>query len=171
MKGRFQIYTGSGKGKTTAALGLTLRAAGAGLRTYLGQFLKRRRTGEVRMLGERFPEVTVEQYGRSGFVSEKPSPADVEAARRGLRKLRRALLGGNYDVVIADELTVAIRLGLVREEDAMDLIAQRPAGVELVLTGRGAGRRIIRQADLVTDMRKVKHYFDRGTKARRGIEF
>jgi cob(I)alamin adenosyltransferase len=168
--GRVQIYTGDGKGKTTAALGLALRACGAGRRVYVMQFLKGRRTSEVAILRQRFPEMRVAQCGRACFVRGRPAPADRAAARRAFAKLRRETLSGRYDLVIADELVVAVALKLVAAADVLRLIEDRPPAVELVLTGRGATRSLIARADLVTDMRCVKHYFQRGVRARRGIE-
>ena len=169
-KGYVQVYTGDGKGKTTAALGLIVRAAGAGLRVFFCQFIKAGRTSEIRTLSERFPEVTVRQFGLGRFVRGRPSPRDIAAAQKGLTELREALTSGKYDMVIADEANVAARIGLLAPADLIDLIDRKPDRVELVLTGRGAARGIIRRADLVTEMKAVKHYFDRGVRARRGIE-
>jgi len=169
--GFVHIYTGAGKGKTTAALGLLLRAVGAGLRVYLGQFLKGRVTSELRMLQTRFPEVTVEQFGRPEFVITAPSAEDVDAAHQALQRFRQAMLSGLYDVLIADEIMVAIKLGLISVEDVVALLAEKPAAVELVLTGRDAPATLVELADVVTDMRCIKHYFDRGVAARPGIEF
>jgi len=170
MKGYVQVYTGDGKGKTSAALGLILRASGAGLRAYLGQFIKRGSYGEIKALQEHFPEVAVEQFGHGEFIKDKPSPEDIKAARDGLEKLRAAMLGGQYDVVIADEIGPAVATGLFPVEDVIQLLDQRPEDVELVLTGRDIHERLIERADLVTDMRNVKHYLDSDVKARKGIE-
>lgn len=170
MKGYVQVYTGTGKGKTTAALGLALRALGAGLRVYLGQFIKKGNYCEIRILKNRFKEMTVRQYGRGCFIRGKPSPMDVRAAERGLSELRTAMLGGDYDLVIADELNPAVSIGLLDIEDLIRLIEDKPEHVELVITGRGAHQRLIRRADLVTDMRSLKHYLAKGVRARKGIE-
>ena len=170
MTGRLQIYTGDGKGKTTAAVGLAVRAAGAGLRVYFGQFLKSGRSSECRLLSRLAPALTVEAYGRGRLIRGRPAAADRDAAAAGLRRLRDAITGGRYDVVIADELIVAMNLGLLPAQDVLDMLEARPRGVELVLTGRGAAARLLRRADLVTEMRNVRHYFDRGVKARKGIE-
>ena len=171
MRGYVQVYTGDGKCKTTAAVGLAVRAVGAGLRVFVGQFAKPRASGEIRMLRERFPEVTVALFGRGGLIRGRPAAADIRAARRGLARLRAALAGGTFDVVIADEANTAVRLGLLTTTDLLALIAARPANVELVLTGRAAGRAVIRRADLVTEMRCVKHYFAAGVAGRAGIEW
>lgn len=170
MQGYVQVYTGDGKGKTTAALGLTLRAVGAGLRVYFGQFMKKFDYSEMvslRVLGD---QVEVAQYGNDCHVIGTPSPADVEAARRGLALLKNALISGQWDVVIADEANVASAYGLLGEQDLLDLISVRPAGVELVLTGRGATAAVMAAADLVTEMKAVKHYYAQGVAARKGIE-
>ena len=171
MDGYLQLYTGDGKGKTTAALGLLLRAAGAGLRVYLGQFLKLGRTGELAALRARFPEVQVALYGPRGWIRGEPTPAQRRAARRGLARLQAALSSGRYDLVIGDEAVTAAAVGLFPGADLLALAEARPRGTELVLTGRGADRRLRTRADLVTEMRAVRHYYARGVKARRGIEY
>jgi cob(I)alamin adenosyltransferase len=168
-KGYVQVYTGDGKGKTTAALGLALRAAGAGLKVFLCQFVKNQKCSEHRALGCLGEAVTCRQYG-CGLIMHGPSEADIAAARKGLRDAAEALSGGSYDLVILDEVNVAVYCGLIDVEDVLGLIAKKPAGTELVLTGRNAHPRIIEAADLVTEMRSVKHYYDKGVKARRGIE-
>lgn len=170
MKGFVQIYTGDGKGKTTAAMGLALRAVGAGLRVYVGQFAKPGKSSEVKALQERFPGVTVEQYGTGGFVRGKPTTEQVRAAAQGCTQLRRALRSRAYNVVIADELCTAVAMKLVTLKTAKDLVRDRPDSVELVLTGGRAPQGLIKCADLVTEMKKVKHYYDRNVKARKGIE-
>lgn len=169
-KGYVQVYTGSGKGKTTAAFGLALRAAGAGLRIFIGQFIKKRKCSEHAAV-ERFRDlITVRQFGRGFITGKKPSAADVKAARKGYGEAREALLSGNYDVVILDEANVAVHYGLITPEDLLELIALKPKNLELVLTGRYANEKIIKAADLVTEMREVKHYRGKGVEARRGIE-
>ena len=170
MKGYVQIYTGDGKCKTTASLGLLLRAVGAGLRVYLGQFIKGSETSEIKILRARFPEVTVEQYGQGRFIRGAPAPEDIAGGRRGLEALGRAMASGLYDVVIADEINGAMMTGLITEEDILALMDSRPNTVELVLTGRGAGARVLERADLVTEMKCHRHYYDAGVKARKGIE-
>jgi cob(I)alamin adenosyltransferase len=169
-QGYIQVYTGDGKGKTCAALGLVLRACGAKLRVYLAQFIKRGRTCEIRSLRTRFPEVTVRPCGRGCFIIGKPKPADIAAAQKGLKQLRRAMLSGRYDIVIADEANSAVAAGLLSVRDLLALMNEKPAGVELVITGRQAHRQVIRRADLVTEMREIKHYYHQGVRARPGIE-
>lgn len=170
MNGYVQVYTGDGKGKTTAALGLILRARGAGLRVYLGQFIKKGNFSEIKTLRDRFPEVTVEQYGLGHFIRGKPSEKDKAAAAAGLTKLRRAVTSGDYDVVVADEANPAVSVGLFPVDELLALIEAKPAEVELVITGRGADPAVIDRADLVTEMRSLKHYMDKGVVARKGVE-
>ncbi len=170
MKGYIQVYTGTGKGKTTAALGLVLRAAGAGLRVYFMQFIKKGNYSEIRALKELFKSVTVRQCGQGCFIRSEPSPKDISAARRGFTELRDAMLGGAFEVIIADELNPAVRVGLLDIEDVLRLAEEKPSGVELVITGRDAHPLLVKRADLVTDMRCVKHYLADGVRCRKGIE-
>jgi cob(I)alamin adenosyltransferase len=168
--GLVQVYTGDGKGKTTAALGLALRAAGYGLRTYVGQFLKGRPTGELQAARLLQPYLTIEQFGEFGFVA-KGDARQAALARQGLQRMRRILLGGEYDIVIAEEVSVALDLELVSLEEVLVLLEERPYHVELILTGRGAPEELIARADLVTEMVAVKHPYAQGIEARQGIEF
>jgi cob(I)alamin adenosyltransferase len=151
-------------------LGLVVRAVGAGLRVYFGQFIKGRDYSEIKVLRERFKDVTVEQYGSGRFVRGKPAEEAVAMAQRGLAALREAMRSGRYDVVIADEACTAVGAGLFPEEELLALMADKPEAVELVLTGRGAGARVRDRADLVTEMRCEKHYYEAGVQGRRGIE-
>ena len=170
MQGYVQVYTGDGKGKTTAALGLALRAAGAGLKVYLGQFIKSSPYSEIKAL-ERFSDcITIQQFGRGCFIRGNPCQADVDMARQALDAIGDALRSGDYDVVIADEANVAFGCKLVSEADLIALIDSRPFHVELVLTGRNAPKGVIDRADLVTEMKPIKHYYERGVMARQGIE-
>lgn len=171
-RGYVHLYTGSGKGKTTAALGLALRAAGHGLRVYVGQFLKGRECGEHRALVNH-PLITVEQFGADGFVTLDQSDAsDLRAAaERGLEHCWEAALLGAYDVVVLDEVDVATAFGLLSTDDVLALVEARPRHVELVLTGRHAPERLVDRADLVTEMREVKHYYRDGVLSRPGIEY
>ena len=169
-RGYVHVYTGNGKGKTTAALGLTLRAAGAGLRVFIGQFMKTPGTSEAIALARFADRVLVRQYGSGVFLRGKPSPEDVAAARSGLDEVRAVLAAGRFDVVVADEANVASHFGLVTAEDLVSLVDIRPPHVELIFTGRKADPRLLARADLVTEMREVRHYFAAGVPARRGIE-
>jgi len=172
MTGTVQVYMGDGKGKTTAALGLALRAAGRGLRTYMAQFLKAQPTGEIEAAKKLAPLIRIEQFGRQGFITIKEGPGDEdrERAAAGLARAREAMLSGEYRIVVLDEVSTAVHFKILPERDVLNLIDRRPAGVELVLTGRYAPASFIERADLVTEMTPVKHYFDRGVKAREGIE-
>ena len=171
-RGYVQVYTGDGKGKTTAALGLAMRACGAGLNVYIGQFIKEMVYGEVDILRERFPEVTVELFGTEEgcIVGRAPNDSDVAAARKGLQRAREILAGGEYDLVILDEITIPVAMGLLREEDLLELIDIKPENVELIMTGRSAPKAVIDRADLVSEVKEVKHYYNEGVLSRKGIE-
>jgi cob(I)alamin adenosyltransferase len=168
--GYVQVYTGDGKGKTTAALGLAIRAAGAGFKVFIAQFLKKGDYSEIKAL-ERFSDlITVEQFGLGRFVRGKPEPEDIEAARKGLEIIKKILSSGKHQMVILDEANVAAVCGLVSIDDLVAVIEQKPAQVELILTGRGAAPPVIERADLVSEVKAIKHYFNNGVKARVGIE-
>ncbi len=167
--GYVQIYTGEGKGKTTAALGLLMRCVGEGLNVCFIQFLKQRATSEIKTL-KRLPEVTVYRFGTSGWVIGRPNKQACQQAERGLKRLRQCLLSRKFDCIIADELCVAVKLGLLKESDVLETMANRSQTVELVLTGRGATAGLRRAADLVTEMKAIKHYYSKGVPARNGIE-
>lgn len=175
-KGLIQVYTGEGKGKTTAALGLALRAAGHGWHTYIGQFMKGQTYGElaaVQMLGHDpagQPLVTIEQYGQPTFI-RRATPQNIQMAREGLARAKEAMLSGRYEIVVLDEINVALYFELIAVEDVLDLIDQKPSAVELVLTGRRVPQAILDRADYVTVMQEGKHPYARGISARQGIEF
>jgi len=170
-KGYIQFYTGDGKGKTTAALGLALRAAGRGLRVFIGQFAKGMAYGEHMAL-ERFSDlVTIREFGRRCFIHGEPETEDIAVAREGWEEAKRAVTGGAYDVVILDEAGIAMFYNLVSEEEFAGLLDGKPPGVELVLTGRKIPESLYEKADLVTEMREIKHYYTRGVEARQGIEY
>lgn len=171
MNGRIHLYTGNGKGKTTAALGLALRAAGAGARVFIVCFLKGRRYSEDTSLARLRPSVTVKKFGRGCFIGRAPSSEDLAAAREGLKAAERVLTSGRYGLVILDEAAVAAHLGLFPASELLRLADLKPRRVELVITGRGAHRSLKKRADLVTEMREVKHYYRKGVKARKGIEY
>jgi cob(I)alamin adenosyltransferase len=169
MKGYVQIYTGDGKGKTTASLGLAIRAAGAGLTVYIVQFLKKGDHSEIKAL-EKFETISIEQYGMGKFVKGKPSEEDLAAGRAGYLKLCEILTNNKHDVVIAEEGNVALMCGLITEKELLALIDMKPVNVELVITGRGATKALIEKSDLVTEMKEIKHYYKQGVTARIGIE-
>lgn len=172
MDGYIQVYTGNGKGKTTAALGLALRAAGHGFKTFIGQFLKGRSSGEIEAAKRLDPLIRIEQFGREGFILVKDGPddEDVTKARAGLARSLEAMLSGDYRIVVLDEINTAVHFGLVPESAVLALLDRKPAGVELVLTGRYAPDSFLERADLVTEMTERKHYHSQGVKARDGIE-
>jgi cob(I)alamin adenosyltransferase len=171
-KGYVQVYTGNCKGKTTAALGLALRGAGYGLKTHIGQFMKGQQYGELEAAKMMEPYITIEQYGRPGWVHVKDPAAneDVELAQKGLERSKKAMRSGEYDIVVLDEINTAYHFHLISLEDMMELILEKPEGVELVFTGRYAPQELITEADLVTEMTEIKHYFHKGVQARNGIE-
>ena len=170
--GQFQVYTGNGKGKTTAALGLALRASGAGLRVYFCQFIKEGEYSEIKSL-RLLPNITVEQFGsgKGLLINRDAENLDLECARAGYDRLMSALTSGEYDVVIADEINCACMINLLTEADLLALADRRPEGTELVFTGRGATDAVLARADLATEMRVIRHYYDeKKLPARLGIE-
>jgi cob(I)alamin adenosyltransferase len=171
MKGYIQLYTGDGKGKTTAAMGLALRAAGAGMRVFIACFMKGRAYSEDRALARLGSSVTVKKFGLRCFVKGAPSPDDAAAARRGLKAAERAIVSGKYGLVILDEAAVASHVGLFPVAELLRLADLKPPCVELVITGRSAHLSLRKRANLVTEMKDVKHYYRKGVKARKGIEY
>lgn len=169
-KGYIQVYTGNGKGKTTAALGLALRAVGAGLKVYIIQFLKGLSYSEIKSL-KKIRNIKVEQFGAKCFIGKKPAQTDFELAKKALLKVKKILLSKKYDVVILDEINVAIHFKLVSQKQVLVLLKNKPKNTELILTGRYAKKQIIKKADLVTEFKEVKHYYKKGILARKGIEF
>jgi cob(I)alamin adenosyltransferase len=165
-----QVYTGDGKGKTTAAIGLTFRAAGAGLKVYIAQFLKMGDYSEIKAL-KRFSDlITIEQFGLGHFTNGNPEQEDIDAAQAGLERVKRVMQSNTHDIMILEEANVAVKYGLISVQDLIHLIESKPTNMELVITGRGASPKIIERADLVTEMKAIKHYYKKGVKARVGIE-
>jgi cob(I)alamin adenosyltransferase len=169
-KGYTQVYTGNGKGKTTAAIGLAIRAAGAGLNVFIAQFIKMGDYSEIKALKRFSDSITVEQFGLGRFANRKPTPEDIEAAQKGLERVRAIMAADEYDIIIMEEANVAAKLGLFAVQDLLKIIINKPSDKELVITGRGASPRIIENADLVTEMKPIKHYYQKGVPARVGIE-
>ena len=171
-KGFIQIYTGKGKGKTTAALGLALRAVGRGLKVIMIQFLKGgAETGEITMARRLSPRLVIKPMGREGLLDPaSPRPEDLSLAQGAVEKARSVLQERSCDVLILDEINVAVSMGMVSEEAVLDLMDGKPPHMELILTGRNAPLSFLEKADLVTTMECTKHYFDRGQAARVGIE-
>jgi cob(I)alamin adenosyltransferase len=170
-KGYVQLYTGTGKGKTTAAVGLALRAAGAGLRVYFAQFAKGSASGELAMLKKASCTITIQQFGARSFIKKSPSKIDRTLAANGFAKVTAMVASGRYDVVVLDEIAVACHFNLIPAAAVRELITVRPAHVEIILTGRCAPRELVDAADLVTEMKEIRHYFRNGVLARQGIEY
>ena len=170
MKGYTHIYTGDGKGKTTAALGLAIRAAGAGLKVYIAQFLKKGEYSEIKALARFADLITLEQFGLGRFIRGKPQPEDIDAAAQGIQAIKSIMSAGKHQMIIMDEANVAVSSGLFSIAELLDLIDLKPENMELVITGRGAASEVIEKADLVSEVMPLKHYFKSGVKAREGIE-
>jgi len=168
-KGYIQIYTGNGKGKTTAAFGLALRALCAEKKVYIGQFLKGMEYSELNAT-KYFDKLTIEQFGSENFIGNPPDEEDILKAEEGLKRAFEIFEANEHDIVILDELNVAISLNLVSEEQVIRLINKKPDNIELIITGRNATKKIIEIADLVTEMKEIKHYYNSGVEARIGIE-
>ena len=168
-KGYIQVYTGNGKGKTTAALGITLRAVCAENRVFIGQFMKGQNYSELKAL-EYLPRLEIEQFGDVNFVHGKPTAEDMAKAGKGLSRMKEALASGNYDLVIFDEINTVLFFKMVSAADVLSVLDLKPDKTEVILTGRYAPQEIIDRADLVTEMREVKHYYSKGVPARTGIE-
>lgn len=171
MKGYIQVYTGNGKGKTTAAFGLALRAAGAGKKVFIAQFVKGRKYSETDALSRYLPQVTVKQYGRGCFIVKEPEAEDVKAARRGLAEVKKIISEGKYDILVLDEASIAIYYKLFSINELTDILKKKKEETEIIITGRYAPRELIDTADLVTEMKEVKHYYTTGVEAREGIEY
>jgi cob(I)alamin adenosyltransferase len=171
-KGLIQVYTGNGKGKTTAALGLALRAVGHGLKVLIVQFMKgNAEYGELESARKLSPYLTIKPYGRKVFISEtKPDAIDIQLALKGFSLAKTAVENKEFDIVILDEINLAVDYGLIPLSELLQLIDAKPTTVELILTGRNARPEIIEKADLVTEMMDRKHYSNKGVSARKGIE-
>jgi cob(I)alamin adenosyltransferase len=170
--GLIQVYTGDGKGKTTCALGLALRAVGQGFKVYAVQFMKGRETGESLAVARLSPEMTLRYFGRPGLVNlQSPDPEDLALVREAWALARQVLAAGEHDLVILDEINLALTYNLIPLAEVLEVLRQRPSWVEVVLTGRQAPPELVALADLVTEMRPIKHYYQAGVKSRRGIEW
>lgn len=171
MKGYTHIYTGNGKGKTTAAFGLALRAAGASKKVFIAQFVKGKMYSEIKAVRDFLQGVEVKQFGRGCFIVNEPTEADIEAAQQGLTEVMQVISSKKYDLVILDEIFIALFYKLFPLEAVIKIIQNKPQSLELVLTGRYAPKEIIELADLVSELQEVKHYYNKGVEAREGIEF
>ena len=171
MKGYIQIYTGNGKGKTTASIGLTIRAIGAGKKVFFAQFVKGMIYSEIKALEQFGESVTVKQYGLNCFIRETPKQVDIDAARKGLKEVTDVIKSGQYDVIVLDEANIAIFYNLFSAQELIDVLTQKQKSTEIIITGRYAPPELIEIADLVTEMKEIKHYYNSGVQARKGIEF
>ncbi|MFQ6064891.1 MAG: cob(I)yrinic acid a,c-diamide adenosyltransferase [Candidatus Bathyarchaeia archaeon] len=171
-KGLVQVYTGNGKGKTSAAFGLALRAIGRGLRVYVIQFIKGGFDyGELHIMDE-LPNFKLKAFGQGKFITEMPpTDKDVKLAKEALELAQEVVNSDEYDVVILDEINVALNLKLVDVNEVVDLIKNKPEDVELILTGRHAPPEVVEVADLVTEMKEIKHPYTKGIPPREGIEY
>lgn len=170
-KGYIQVYTGNGKGKTTAAFGLALRAVGAGKKVFFAQFIKGKTYFEIEAVQKFVPGITIQQYGLGCFIVEQPTESDIRAARKGLAEVAEILKSGKYDVVILDEATIALYYELFSTDELLYILKNKKWKTEIIITGRYAPPELIEMADLVTEMKEVKHYYSKGVEARKGIEY
>jgi len=171
-KGLVQVYTGDGKGKTSAAFGLALRAVGRGLKVYIIQFIKGGFDYGELYIVEKIPNLKLATFGRGRFVTEiPPSEEDSKLVREAFALAKKVVKSGEYDVVVLDEVNVALNLKMIGVNEVIDLIKSKPKHVELILTGRYAPVQIIDAADLVTEMREIKHPYMQGVPPRKGIEY
>lgn len=169
-KGFIHLYTGNGKGKTTAAIGLSIRAVGAGKRVFIAQFVKGMHYAELDTI-KRIPEIEIHQYGLDCFIKNEPSHKDIEAAQKGLAEVSKVLSKNNFDVLILDEICIALHFHLVDEDHVLNILKAKPDNMEIVLTGRYAPKSLYEIADLITEMKEIKHYYTEGILARKGIEY
>jgi cob(I)alamin adenosyltransferase len=170
MKGYIQVYTGNGKGKTTAAFGLALRAVGAGKKVFFAQFVKGKIYSEINAVHNYLPSITVKQYGLNCFIINSPTQADIDIAREGFEEVSGIIQSGSYDVVVLDEANIALFYNLFSVEELVRVLKKKSVENEIIITGRYAPQELIDMADLVTEMQEVKHYYKKGVKARVGIE-
>lgn len=169
--GYIHIYTGDGKGKTTAAIGLAIRAVGAGKTVFIAQFMKGQGSSEINALKTFDPQLQIQQFGRSAFVIHAPTQVDIDLARQGLNAVQKAMFEQQTDVIILDEIMATVNLKLLPLEDLIALIGQKPVPTELILTGRDAPALLVERAHLVSEIVERKHYYQQGVTARLGIEY
>ncbi|MEA1910771.1 MAG: cob(I)yrinic acid a,c-diamide adenosyltransferase [Spirochaetota bacterium] len=171
QKGYIQIYTGNGKGKTTAAFGLALRASGYGKKIFIGQFVKGMKYGELESIKKFSDTITLKQFGRDCFIYNDPEPEDIQIAREGWDLVNTILNDNSVDILILDEIGIAIHYKLISMEEVIEFIKRKPEEMELILTGRNVPEELFELADLVTEMKEIKHYYTKDVSAREGIEF
>jgi len=171
LPGLIMVYTGDGKGKTTAAVGQAVRALGHGYRVFMIHFMKGRDYGEFIATGG-MSNLTLVRAGRDDFVSrEDPDPVDLELAKNGFGQAKKAVISGDYDLVVLDEINVAVDYGLIDEEELLDLLRCKPESVAVILTGRGASPEVVKMADMVSEILAIKHHYEHGADCCQGIEF
>lgn len=170
-RGYIQIYTGNGKGKTTAAFGLALRASAYGKKIFIGQFVKGMKYGELESIKKFSDTITLKQFGRDCFIFNDPKLEDIEAARAGWKEVNDVLVDNKTDILILDEIGIAIHYKLISVNELKDFIEKKPEKMELILTGRNVPEELFKLADLVTEMKEIKHYYKKDVPAREGIEF
>jgi len=169
--GLIMVFTGDGKGKTTAAVGQAVRALGHGYRVFMIHFMKGRDYGEF-LATEHMPNLTVVRAGRDCFVCrDNPDPIDTELAKEGFARAEKAILSGDYDMVVLDEINVAVDYGLIAEEELLNLLKKKPDRVSVILTGRGASAELVKIADMVSEVLAIKHHYDKGAECCKGIEY
>ncbi|ASB49772.1 cob(I)yrinic acid a,c-diamide adenosyltransferase [Alkalitalea saponilacus] len=169
--GYIQVYTGNGKGKSTAAFGLSLRAVGAGKKVFFCQFVKGKIYSEIEAIRQYLPNITLKQYGRGCFIYKKPDQADIDAAKEGLQEISEIVKSSEYDLIVLDEANIALYYNLFQVDDLIEILKQKHSTTEVVITGRYAPQELMDFADLVTEMKEIKHYYTKGVEARKGIEF
>lgn len=171
QKGYIQVYTGNGKGKTTAAFGLALRAVGAGKKVFFAQFVKGQIYSELEAVEKYLPSITIKQYGLDCFIEKSPTEADIKAAKEGLSQVAEIIASGQYDVIVLDEANIAVYYNLFTAQELISVINKRRKNTEIIITGRYAPPELLEIAHLVTEMKEIKHYYTQGVEARKGIEF
>lgn len=169
-KGYIHVYTGDGKGKTTAAVGLAVRAVGAGKKIYIAQFVKGMIYSEIKALLQYLPSIEAKQYGLDCFINREPKQEDILAAQKGLKEVAEIIKLGDYDVVVLDEVTIGIYYKLFSVDEVVNVLKLKPEQTEIVITGRYAPNELIELADLVTEMKEIKHYYQKGVLSREGID-
>lgn len=169
-KGYIHLYTGNGKGKSTAAFGLSIRAVGAGKSVFIAQFVKGMPYSELDTF-KRIPEIEIKQYGLDCFIENDPTEKDIAAAQIGFDEIATIIASNNVDLLILDEICIALYYHLFDEEALLKLLKSKPKKMEIVLTGRYASKALYEIADLITEMKEIKHYFNDGVEARKGVEF
>jgi len=170
-EGYIHVYTGNGKGKTTSAIGLGIRASGAGYKVYMLQFMKGRKYSELVTI-DKIKNFSYSQHGRDEFVNKKnPEQIDIDLAKEGFDHAKKLVKSEKYDMIILDEINVAVDFNLIKLNDVLDLVETKPKGLELVLTGRYANKEFVKIADYVTEMLEIKHPYQQGVQARRGCDF